>query len=67
MCVCVLAAGEIMCTLHARVVEEYQRELQPGAVLILRQVLYEKSHMSLLMMSLLEYLTQKGKLLKATS
>ncbi len=31
-------SGEVLCTLHAKVLEEYQRELQPGAVLVLRQV-----------------------------
>ena len=31
-------AGEILCTIHRKVLEEHQRELQPGSVLVLRQV-----------------------------
>jgi hypothetical protein len=31
-------SGEIMCTIHSQVIEENQKELQPGAVLVLRQV-----------------------------
>ena len=27
-----------MCTIHSRVVEDYQKDLHPGAVLVLRQV-----------------------------
>lgn len=27
-----------MCTIHSKVVEDHQKELQPGAVLVLRQV-----------------------------
>ena len=30
--------GEIMCSVHSQVLEENQRTLQPGAVLVLRQV-----------------------------
>ncbi len=30
--------GEILCTIHSRVFEEHQKELQPGAAIILRQV-----------------------------
>ena len=37
MIVC-LHAGEVMCTIHSKVVEDHQKELQPGAVLVLRQV-----------------------------
>lgn len=39
----VICAGEIMCTIHSQVLEEYRRELQPGAVLVLRQVLCMRS------------------------
>lgn len=39
----VIGAGEIMCTIHSQVLEEYHRELQPGAVLVLRQVLCIRS------------------------
>ncbi|XP_064401292.1 homologous recombination OB-fold protein-like [Halichondria panicea] len=31
-------SGEILCTIHSRVFEEHQKELQPGAAIILRQV-----------------------------
>ena len=34
----VYCAGEVMCTIHSKVVEDYQKELHPGAVLVLRQV-----------------------------
>ena len=31
-------SGEAMCCIHSKVVEDYQKDLHPGAVLILRQV-----------------------------
>ena len=31
-------SGEVMCTIHSKVVEDHQKELHPGAVLVLRQV-----------------------------
>ena len=31
--------GEMLCTIHQSVMDEHCHELQPGAVLILRQVL----------------------------
>ena len=34
--------GEILCTIHQSVMEEHKQELQPGAVIILRQV--HKTH-----------------------
>ena len=33
-----LQLGEILCTLHRKVMEEHQSELQPGAALVFRQV-----------------------------
>ena len=33
-----LYTGEILCTIHQSVMEEHKQELQPGAVIILRQV-----------------------------
>ena len=33
-----LHSGEVMCTIHSKVVEDHQKELHPGAVLVLRQV-----------------------------
>ena len=46
VCVCVvlsaiyvcICAGEILCTIHQSVMEDHRQELQPGAVIILRQV-----------------------------
>ncbi len=33
-----MTTGEIMCALHDRVLDEYKKQLQVGAVLVLRQV-----------------------------
>jgi len=35
---CVNLIGEVLCTIHTKVLDDHQKELQPGAVLILRQV-----------------------------
>ena len=39
-----------MCTIHSKVVEDHQKELHPGAVLVLRQVRVNQfiSHASLI-------------------
>ena len=43
-----MCVGEILCTIHSKVFEDHQKELQPGAAIILRQVtcstLYVRTH-----------------------
>ena len=35
---CTNLIGEVLCTIHTKVLDDHQKELQPGAVLVLRQV-----------------------------
>ena len=35
----IFSLGEVLCALHHKVVEDHQKELTPGAVLVLRQVI----------------------------
>ena len=45
-----LGAGEVLATLHNRVLQEHREELQPGCAIILRQVkstLYYYAHVHL--------------------
>ena len=51
VCVCVRArarAGEMLASVHFKVMIEYQSVLQPGSVLVLHQVRQRSSHLTIL-------------------